>query len=87
MCACFINHSIFLVGQRMGVGGPPNPDSDSEDPLYSTVKPKNRVKGNNQQMAIPETEKMEMVNKSRKPSKNASQKALEGIDNHGFIGK
>ncbi|KAK8393420.1 hypothetical protein O3P69_013423 [Scylla paramamosain] len=75
-------------GQRTGVGGPPNPDSDSEDPLYSTVKPKNRIKGNSQQMVIAEVEKNEMVKKSKKAAKNApkfSQKPLEGIDNQGFV--
>ncbi|XP_045110231.1 uncharacterized protein LOC123504046 [Portunus trituberculatus] len=72
-------------GQRIGGGGPPNPDSDSEDPLYSTVKPKNRVKGNNQQMVNSETEKNEMVNKLKKAGKNASKCSLEGIDNHGFV--
>ncbi|MPC35918.1 hypothetical protein E2C01_029356 [Portunus trituberculatus] len=78
-------YESIVPGQRIGGGGPPNPDSDSEDPLYSTVKPKNRVKGNNQQMVNSETEKNEMVNKSKKAGKNASKCSVEGIDNHGFV--
>ena len=67
-----------------------NPDSDSEDPLYSTVKPKNQVKGNTQQTETADTEKNEMVKKSKKVARNTpkfSQKSLEGIDNHAYVGK
>lgn len=67
-----------------------NPDSDSEDPLYSTVKPKNQVKWNSQQAVTVESEKNETVNKSKKVARNTpkfSQKPLEGIDNHGYVGK
>lgn len=78
---------LFTTGQRLSERGL---DSDSEDPLYSTVKPKHRAKGKNHQPLVAELEKHEAVSKPKKIARNTPklpQKTLEGIDNHGYIGK
>lgn len=79
---------MSVTGVRFNGGGH---DSDSEDPLYSTVKPKHKVKGNSQHPVLAETEKHEVLSKPKKMPRNTpphpSQKPLEGIDNHGFVGK
>lgn len=62
------------------------PDSDSEDPLYSTVKPKSA----RPQQPSPE----QGSNSTNKPPKKlpkikmpSSRKKLEGVDNVAFEGK
>lgn len=78
---------MFTTGQRF-TGG--SHDSDSEEPFYSTVKPKHRAKGSRQQPVSAELEKCEVISKPKKIPRNTpklSQKSLEGVDNHGYVGK
>lgn len=82
----FVGSQGAEQGVRFNGGGP---DSDSEDPLYSTVKPKHRAEGNGQHPVSAEPDKREVLGKPKKTARNTpphpSQKPFEGIDNHGYV--
>lgn len=68
-------------------------DSDSEDPLYSTVKPKNVSVDSEHHQLEDEHKGAEDESSSRSKKKvpkitfHSTKKKLQGVENRGFVGK
>lgn len=79
---------VCVPGSR-GNGGVP--DSDADDSLYSTVKPNHRGRGRSQVPVPADPEEHEAPSKPKKATRltpsQLTQKPMEGVDNHAFVGE